>query len=90
MVIESLSDAEALKVAMNLEEGGIKFYRQMMAKVGSEDTRRALARLAEDEEEHLETFRAIHDEVFRELSPESIYPSPLFSSLVHTSVFDTL
>ena len=69
MVIEHLSDTEALKVAMNMEEEGLGFYEGMVKKVESEDTKRLFHEMAEEEREHFRTFSEQHNRLSGEMSP---------------------
>ena len=59
MIIKKLSDCEAVRVAINLEEDGFKFYTELARRVKEPKLREALCRLAADEEEHVRTFRQL-------------------------------
>ena len=66
-----MSDTEALKVAMNTEEEGLRFYEGMARKVESEDARRLFTDLADSEKEHFRTFSGLHDKISGDSSPVS-------------------
>ncbi len=68
MTIELLADTEALKVGMNMEEQGLKFYEEMIKKVESGATRTLLEALAEAEREHFKTFSELHRQLSGEMS----------------------
>lgn len=59
MIIQKLSDCEAVRVAICMEEDGLKFYRELARKVKEPKLRETLCRLAADEEEHVRTFRQL-------------------------------
>jgi rubrerythrin len=91
MVVEFLSDIEALKVAMNLEEEGLKFYREMGDKTKKLTVKATFSRLAKDEVEHFNTFEKLHRELSGKLSPTGwVLDEELRSylgSVIETGVF---
>ena len=56
MIIQKLSDCEAVRVAINLEEDGLKFYSELARKVKEPNLQETLCRLIADEEEHIRIF----------------------------------
>ena len=59
MVIKQLSDCEAMRMAINLEEDGLKFYLELARRVKEPKLQETLGQLAADEEEHIRTFRQL-------------------------------
>ncbi len=59
MIIQKLSDCEAVRVAINLEEDGLKFYSELARKVTESKLQETLCRLVADEEEHIQIFRRL-------------------------------
>ena len=57
IMIEKLNDIEAVKVAANLERDGIAFYTRAAEVARNEETKKIFLRLADQEKDHLETFR---------------------------------
>ncbi len=58
-VIQSLSDCEAVRVAICMEEDGLKFYTELSRKVKGTKLQGTLCRLATDEKEHVRIFRRL-------------------------------
>lgn len=59
MVIKKLSDCEAVRVAVCMEEDGLKFYLGLARRVKDPKLQETLCQLAADEEEHIRTFRQL-------------------------------
>ncbi len=58
-----LSEDEAFKVAMNLEEEGQRFYEECARQVKNTETKHIFSQLASEEREHFDTFKKLHDEM---------------------------
>lgn len=58
-----LSEDEAFKVAMNLEEEGQKFYEECSRQVRNAEAKHIFMQLAGDEKEHFDTFNKLHGEI---------------------------
>lgn len=56
------NDLEALKIAITIEERGEKFYRRSAEKVDDEFVKALLIKLAEDENDHRDTFHKLYNE----------------------------
>lgn len=52
---------EPVKVALNMEKDGLKFYLESVEKVSNELIKDLLTSLAKDEEEHYNSFKTIYD-----------------------------
>lgn len=91
MIIEFLSDAEALKVAMNLEEEGLKFYGEMVDKAKSSVAKAIFSGLVEDERKHFNVFEKLRRELSGELSPTGWVQDEevrkYLGSIIETGVF---
>lgn len=58
-----INDLEAIKMAINIERRGQQFYRRAAQKLEHDpDMANVLLDLAQDEEDHAETFQQIYDE----------------------------
>jgi len=55
------NEIEAVRIAQNMEKGGLAFYQAAAAKTASAPVRSLLLRLGEDEKRHLETFEKLED-----------------------------
>ncbi len=58
-----LSEDEAFKVAMNLEEEGQHFYEECARQVKNTETKHIFSQLASDEQEHFDMFRKLHGKI---------------------------
>jgi len=58
-IIRKLSDCEAVRVAINMEEDGLKFYTELARSVKDPKLRETLCQLAVDEEEHVRAFHRL-------------------------------
>jgi rubrerythrin len=54
---------EILKIAEQLEINGANFYRSAAQNINNADKQKLLIHLAEMEDEHLQTFKKMHDEL---------------------------
>ncbi len=59
MIIHKLSDCEAVRVAICMEEDGLKFYTELARKINDPKLEATLCQLAADEEEHVHLFRRL-------------------------------
>ena len=57
--IEDFSGFEVLQAAMEVEEGGRKFYSSMSLRAENESVRQVFALLAQDEIQHLQTLKGL-------------------------------
>lgn len=90
MVVKYLSQGEAFKVAMNLEEEGLKFYEECAQKIKSAEPRHIFLQLAEDEKEHYAIFRKMYDETGearKEILGDDEEVKKYLASLVKPGVF---
>ncbi|MEP9410050.1 MAG: ferritin family protein [Candidatus Brocadia sp.] len=71
MKYENFNDAEALKIAINIEEEGLEFYSILMKNTGDNRAREIFSKLASDEKEHLARFQKAYLEI---TSPKSTMP----------------
>lgn len=58
-----LSEDEAFKVAMNLEEEGQQFYEECARQVKNAEIKHIFSQLAGEEQEHFDTFKKLHGEM---------------------------
>jgi len=58
IIITDFDEIDALRLAVKLEADGIKYYTELAKKVGNEDMKKMLLRLAKEEEKHSAKFRA--------------------------------
>ncbi|MFW5985884.1 MAG: ferritin family protein [Halanaerobiales bacterium] len=92
MLNTSLNSMEVLEMAKNIELRGRDFYRNQAAKTDKEEMKELLNKLADDEDDHYQTFSKIEAEV-REKSDddiEYIYDpevSAYLDALIQFSVF---
>jgi rubrerythrin len=63
IVIFDFSPAQAFKVAVHMEEDGIRFYEDIARKVKDDEARREISFLIQEEKEHLRTFQGCLDAV---------------------------
>ncbi|MBM4053905.1 MAG: DUF2202 domain-containing protein [Planctomycetes bacterium] len=61
MNFENFNDQEALKIAINMEKEGLAFYSTMRDNTKDAKAKEIFAKLAEEEQEHMDTFRRIYD-----------------------------
>ncbi len=60
---ENFNDAEALKIAVNIEEEGLEFYSILMKNTKDPKTKEIFSKLASDEKEHLARFQKAYLEL---------------------------
>lgn len=63
MKYENFNDAEALKIAINIEEEGLEFYSTLMKNTRDARIKEIFSKLASDEKEHLERFQKAYLEI---------------------------
>ena len=63
MKFENFNDAEALKIAINIEEEGLEFYSTMMKNTKDMKVKEVFSKLASDEKEHLARFQKAYNEI---------------------------
>ena len=63
MEYENFNDAEALKIAMNVEEEGLEFYTTLTKNTKDCTIREVFSKLASDEKEHLSRFQKAYLEI---------------------------
>ncbi len=90
-MIRYLADDEALKVAMNLEKGGLDFYSKAASIVKDVKTKNIFLSLIEDERQHYKRFKELHDSLkdsSLRVSEVDIEVSDYLRALVSTGIFD--
>ena len=60
---ENFNDAEALKIAINIEEEGLAFYSILMKNAKDEKVKEIFSRLASAEKKHLSIFQKAYAEI---------------------------
>ncbi|MBU6391807.1 MAG: ferritin family protein [Planctomycetota bacterium] len=68
MKYENFNDAEALKIAVNIEEEGLEFYSILMKNTKDPKTKEIFSKLASDEKEHLARFQKAYLELTSPIS----------------------
>lgn len=91
MEFENFNDHEALRIAINMEKEGKVFYTALAENAKDSGVKEIFAKLAQDEEDHMDTFQRIYDSL---PSPqEQIYAGEDYTAdeylkhLVDTGVF---
>jgi len=90
-MIKYLSDDEALKVAMNIEKNGMKFYTKVSSIIKDQATKKVFLELLEDEKYHYKKFKELHDGLKgSKLRVSSVDDevSEYLDALVSTGIFD--
>ncbi|MCF6158862.1 MAG: hypothetical protein E3K32_09890 [wastewater metagenome] len=70
MKYENFNDAEALKIAINIEEEGLEFYSALAKNAKDARVKEVFSKLASDEKEHFICFQKAYLEI-----PSSVNPS---------------
>ncbi len=85
------SEADAARIAQNMEANGIDFYLKSAAKAASAKTREVFTRLAGDEHKHLSTFKdleaALRARGEEPPSPDEEDIGPYVQRLLQSQVF---
>ncbi len=63
MKYADFNDAEALKIAINVEEEGSEFYSAIMNNTNDSRVKEVFSKLASDEKEHINRFQKIYAEI---------------------------
>lgn len=71
MKYENFNDAEALKIAINIEEEGLEFYSILVKNTKDIKVKEVFSKLASDEKEHLARFQKAYLEI---TSPTNTVP----------------
>lgn len=91
MKYENFNDAEALKIAMNIEEEGLEFYSLLMKSAKDDKAKDIFSELALAEKKHLALFQKTYSEITTQVNPgESCedYTVDLYlKDLVYTGIF---
>lgn len=85
------NDVEAMKIACNLERGGLKFYLAVAKKAKDPNVKRAFERLAKDEKAHVQVFEELQQKLLDEPRKEAYFDSEeldaYMARLIETHVF---
>ena len=91
MKYENFNDAEALKIAINIEEEGLEFYSILMKSAKDTKVKEIFSKLASAEKEHLTRFQQAYLEINSPTSPvqgcEDYTVDLYLKDLVDTGVF---
>ena len=91
MKYENFNDAEALKIAVNIEEEGLEFYSILMKSARDLKVKEIFSKLASDEKEHLARFQKalleITDSASRTQGGEDYTVDLYLKYLVDTGIF---
>ncbi len=63
MKYENFNDAEALKIAVNMEEEGLAFYSTLAKSVKDAKVKEVFSKLANEEKDHLDNFKKAYNEL---------------------------
>lgn len=89
----SFNDLEAVKIAINIEKRGERFYTKALQYSSDDDVSKMLKELAEQEREHADTFRDIYNKLLVEKDGfDDIYiydpeVSAYFRSMADSTIF---
>ncbi|MCF6156185.1 MAG: hypothetical protein E3K36_13295 [Candidatus Brocadia sp.] len=91
MKYEHFNDAEALKIAINIEEEGLEFYSILAKNTKDISVKEVFSKLASDEKEHLARFQKAYLEITSSASPaqgSEDYTADLYIKyLIDTGIF---
>lgn len=62
IAVTDFSPAQAFKIAIKMEQDGIKFYQDLLKSIKDTEARREIGFLIEQEQEHLDTFTRLLEE----------------------------
>lgn len=65
MNAKTFNDLEALEIAIETERRGKRFYEHALNIIEDQEAKKMLKDLAEQEEEHIKTFKALYDELYK-------------------------
>ncbi|MDD3839163.1 MAG: ferritin family protein [Clostridia bacterium] len=89
MDFKNFNELEALKLAINTERGGIKFYQQALDKVNDDKAKELLEKLIEEEKNHVRIFTDLYEK-FSNFDDNYLFDpeyAPYFESLAKTNIF---
>ncbi len=91
MKYENFNDAEALKIAMNIEEEGLEFYSILMKNAKDAKAREIFSKLASAEKKHMALFQKMYSEITSPANPvqgcEDYTMDLYLKDLVDTGIF---
>ncbi|BBO15794.1 conserved hypothetical protein [Candidatus Brocadia pituitae] len=91
MKYENFNDAEALKIAMNIEEEGLEFYSLLMKSAKDDKARDIFSKLASAEKKHLALFQEMYSKITSPSNPvqgcEDYTVDLYLKDLVETGIF---
>lgn len=91
MKYENFNDAEALKIAMDIEEEGMEFYSLLMKSAKDDKAKDIFSKLASAEKKHLALFQEMYSKITSPSNPSQgceDYTADLYlKDLVETGVF---
>lgn len=91
MKYENFSDAEALKIAMNIEEEGLEFYSLLMKSAKDDKAKDIFSELASAEKKHFALFQKMYLELTSPANPvqgcEDYTVDLYLKDLVDTGIF---
>ena len=86
IIIFDFSPAQAFKVAVRMEEDGIRFYEDLAGKVRDADAGREIGFLIQEEKEHLKLFQGLLDAV--KSGAEDAFEEDDIVQYISSKVFD--
>lgn len=88
---ENFNDAEALKIAMNIEEEGLEFYSILMKNARDDEAKDIFSKLASAEKKHLALFQEMYSKITSSSNPaqgcEDYTVDLYLKDLVETGIF---
>lgn len=91
MKYENFNDAEALKIAINVEEEGLEFYSILMKSAKDDKAKDIFSKLASAEKKHLALFQKVYSEITAPANPaqgcEDYTVDLYLKDLVDTGIF---
>jgi rubrerythrin len=88
---ENFNDAEAILIAIHLEEEGLEFYSTMAENAKNNKVKEIFLQLASDEKEHIYQFQKVHFDISSSVNPVEEYEDYMvdlyLKYLVDTGVF---
>jgi rubrerythrin len=92
MAQSTFNDLEALRISINIEKRGERFYKAAAQKLDDPDVKDMLNELAVQESEHAETFRMLYDQALenKEYFDDSYLFDPDVSAYFYAMVESTI
>lgn len=91
MKYENFNDAEALKIAINIEEEGLEFYSILMKSTKDDKAKDVFSKLASAEKKHLALFQKVYLDITSPANPvqgcEDYTVDLYLKDLVDTGIF---